>query len=549
MDLEPESKPKRVRPIFWLVLALSACAHLVGVGASLIVAGPPRADGIMLVEHHPVRFVHLRAPSEALRAKGAEGAFGKRDAPKRGGSHLDALLRERGSIHRSFLMGTGGLGGELKGALGGVTGLEIGDAIGMGGLGVRGSGAGGAGRGRGALGAASGESGSIAFDSGGADARGTISGVAPGSSAPLGRALHRARVQIDPMRAGASDDNADFNAFLRFLSSWSDRASTPKEFRPTDVRARTFVHVSAATGEPIAGAAVRVSDPKTHASIWEGVTYGDGTAVFYPRSPMNDEHTLEVAADFEHTTKIGTVERGGEVTIVLDREAPSDTKVPIDVVLLIDTTGSMGDEIARIKETLLVMTEKVNKLEHPIDLRYGAVLYRDHGDDYVTKKLPFTGDVRAFSRALRAIEAGGGGDGPESLNQGFADAVNLDGWRARSAKLIFLIADAPPHLDYPRDEPYWVTMKAAEARGIRVHAVAASGLDSFGSLVFRQIAQYTRGKFIFIQYGATIEASAASHGVASQVESNNLDEILYREIRREVVGWGRGPSLHAEKST
>src|SRR5207244_1775467 len=151
----------------------------------------------------------------------------------------------------------------------------------------------------------------------------------------------------------------------------------------------------------------------------------------------------------------------------------------------------MSDEIARIKETLLVMTEKVKKLEHPIDLRYGAVLYRDRGDDYITKKIAFTEDVQAFSGALRSIEAGGGGDGPESLNQGLAEAVKLDGWRARSAKVIFLIADAPPHLDYAQDTPYWTTMKLAHAHGIRVHAVAASGLDPFGSLVFRQIAQYT----------------------------------------------------------
>src|SRR5690606_116710 len=103
--------------------------------------------------------------------------------------------------------------------------------------------------------------------------------------------------------------------------------------------------------------------------------------------------------------------------------------------------------------------------------------------------------------ALRTITAGGGGDFPESLNQGLAQAVAGVAWRRTAAKVVFLIADAPPHTDYQDDIPYGESLKDALARGVRIHAVAASGLDPFGSLVFRQTAQYTRGRFIFIEYG------------------------------------------------
>jgi len=64
-------------------------------------------------------------------------------------------------------------------------------------------------------------------------------------------------------------------------------------------------------------------------------------------------------------------------------------------------------------------------------------------------------------------------------------------------------------------------------------------------LVFRQIAQYTRGRFIFIEYGEDIAASAEAHGVKAAVEANNLDDILLREIRREIDGWGRPGSTAA----
>ena len=79
---------------------------------------------------------------------------------------------------------------------------------------------------------------------------------------------------------------------------------------------------------------------------------------------------------------------------------------------------------------------------------------------------------------------------------------------------------------------------AAAHRGIRVHTVAASGLDDRGSYAFRQIAQLTRGQFIYIEYGSAA-ASAADHGVRGPTSSNNLDDILYGRIRAEIDGYGK----------
>ena len=104
---------------------------------------------------------------------------------------------------------------------------------------------------------------------------------------------------------------------------------------------------------------------------------------------------------------------------------------------------------------------------------------------------------------------------------------------------VALVADAPPHMDYQGDVTYGRSALAALHKGIRIHTVAASGLDDHGSLVFRQTAQLSQGKFIFIEYGSSA-ASAADHGVRGQVASNNLDDILYREIEAEVTGWGEG---------
>ena len=348
------------------------------------------------------------------------------------------------------------------------------------------------------------------------------------------------------LKAGSTDDNADLDAYRAFVEEWTAPGRLHAAFDTLDISdARTLV-VTDPVGRPVPGAQVSVTDLATDTLVWTGTTYGDGTAPWYPhlRAGLLGEPDVDGSMGYAvqaHHDGVFTTQMVGArddvVRLTLDESATGPTKV--DVVFLIDTTGSMGDEIHRIKSTLLSTTAKVRGLDRDVDLQYGAVLYRDLGDEYVTRAHPLTGDIQGFDGALQGIQANGGGDGPESLNQGLAVAVDTMDWREDSAKLVFVVADAPPHMDYQGDVTYGRSALAALHKGIRIHTVAASGLDDHGSLVFRQTAQLSQGKFIFIEYGSTA-ASAADHGVRGQVASNNLDDILYREIEAEVTGWGEG---------
>jgi hypothetical protein len=253
---------------------------------------------------------------------------------------------------------------------------------------------------------------------------------------------------------------------------------------------------------------------------------------------------VEVSSGVEHQT-LRWNGASPTLTVRLAGERPVPSPLRLDVGILLDTTGSMGDEMARVKATLLEVTKKAKALGREVDLRWGAVLYKDidAGEPYVTMRHPFTADATAFQAALASVEAGGGGDEAESVNQGLAEAVGRLDWRPDAAKLLFLVADAPPHMDYDGDVPYGTSLLAAIAAGIRIHTVAASGLNAFGTLVFRQAAQLTRGNFVFIEYGDAA-SSAAAHGVAGRVASNNLDDILFRAIQAEIEGYGR-PSVPA----
>lgn len=209
--------------------------------------------------------------------------------------------------------------------------------------------------------------------------------------------------------------------------------------------------------------------------------------------------------------------------------------VTLEVLFLLDTTGSMADEIAQIQRTLLAITEKIRRMPGQPRIRYGMVLYRDRGDEYVTRRFGFTEDVQAFDQALRAVRAAGGGDMPESMNLGLYAAVDQMAWSPNALRLAFLVADAPPHTDYAQDVPYPGTLRRAVEKGIKIYPTAASGLDARGSYVMRQIAQFTGAKFLFIEYGQ----SGASHGIGGSYDTNNLDDLVLRIVKSELAHYAK----------
>jgi len=344
-----------------------------------------------------------------------------------------------------------------------------------------------------------------------------------------------------PLKAGSTDDNAEFSEFLKFFSSWSDRPETAGKADLLDVRDRRFIKVVDAQGRLVPTARVSVGDETADKAVWAATTYGDGRAPFYPRlSPGAAKLLVEASANGQRAR--ASWDGASDVTLTLQADKPAAATIQLDVLFAIDTTGSMQDEIDRIKTSLAAVTQKLQGLKMEFDLRYSAVLFRDLGDAYVTRTYPFTSDLGAFAQALQAVNAGGGGDLPESVNQALAEAVRAD-WRPGAAKVLFLIGDAAPHMDYQGDVPYGQSLKAAVARGVRIHSVAASGLDPLGTFVWRQIAQFTRGRFIFIEYGGSVAATAESHGVTGAVKSNNLDDIIFEQIRDELAYWGKdGPA-------
>ena len=118
----------------------------------------------------------------------------------------------------------------------------------------------------------------------------------------------------------------------------------------------------------------------------------------------------------------------------------------LDVVFLIDATGSMDWALIAVKERVRDMMEWVRELV-PI-ARFGVVAYRDVDDpEFVTRIQPLTFSTIKLERFLGPLHGVGGGSLRESVFVGMQTAVRDSGWRSSGKRLIILIGDAPPHRD------------------------------------------------------------------------------------------------------
>ncbi|MCP5307197.1 MAG: VWA domain-containing protein [Chromatiaceae bacterium] len=218
--------------------------------------------------------------------------------------------------------------------------------------------------------------------------------------------------------------------------------------------------------------------------------------------------------------------------------AAAPQRARLDLVFLIDATGSMGDEIGKLKTTLRAIAGEVAQLPSRPDTCFGLVAYRDRGDAFLVRRHDFTNDLGSFQSVLDALQANGGGDYPEAMNEALHETVHRMSWRGTGAtRMVVLLADAPPHLDYGGPQ-YDDDMMAALGKGIKVFSVGASGLDKQGEYVQRQIAQYTGGRFVFLTYrDANRPASGPGRETVHDVSNysvQTLDRLIVRLVSEEL---------------
>ncbi len=169
----------------------------------------------------------------------------------------------------------------------------------------------------------------------------------------------------------------------------------------------------------------------------------------------------------------------------------------LDLVFLLDTTGSMSGELRAAKERVRQIAKALEEANPDDTLRVGVVAYRDRTDDYITKVSALDADIEVSFRFLAGLKAQGGGDGPEDVLSGLHASIHDVGWSTDSGvqRQVFLIGDAPPHLDYSGH--YDADTLLAQAREQRVvfHAIGCRSLSGSGMQFFRKVAFETEGRY------------------------------------------------------
>ena len=227
-------------------------------------------------------------------------------------------------------------------------------------------------------------------------------------------------------------------------------------------------------------------------------------------------------------------------TVKADEPAkPATVRPEVEVVFCLDTTGSMGGLISAAKQKIWAISNQIASGTPTPNVKIGLVAFRDRGDAYITKIIDLTDDLDAIHGQLMSFQAQGGGDFPESVNQALHESVTKITWSKdkKTLKMIFLVGDAPPHMDYADDVKYTETCKLAVANDIIINTVQC-GNHAETKKYWQEICHLAEGSYVQIDAkGGPIVAIATPF-------DDDLAKIN-KEISRKTLVFG-SPEMQAK---
>jgi len=183
----------------------------------------------------------------------------------------------------------------------------------------------------------------------------------------------------------------------------------------------------------------------------------------------------------------------------------SQSKPRIEVCFVLDTTGSMGGLIEGAKQKIWSIANEMISAQPTPELKLGLIGYRDRGDEYVVKSFGLTDDIDAIYGHLREFQAGGGGDAPESVNEALAEAIHKMPWSGDSKvlKIIFLVGDAPPHMDYPNGPKYPDLCRKAAKKDLIINTIQCGEMAETKP-IWQEIAKMSEGSYVGISQSGNV---------------------------------------------
>lgn len=338
------------------------------------------------------------------------------------------------------------------------------------------------------------------------------------------------------LTAGEWDDNAEWERWNKLLQSHEGAEYQPYwnffDFRRLEVKVT-------AGGRPVADAVVTMREGDGQDG-WMARTNAAGVAYLFPmlfeEQGGNVKYGLTVEAG-QQKKQFENVElkSSREMEVKLDQAHQQPNAV--DLMLVVDTTGSMSDELEFLEAELKDVVNRVaDDNNGQLDIRISPNFYRDVHDDYTVRPFPFTRDIDKAVGQIADQSAKGGGDFPEAVEEALEDAIEDHEWSEEAlARLMFLVLDAPPHHEGKVVKQLkQLTTRAAE-EGIRIIPIASSGVDIQTEHLMRYLATATGGTYIFLTDHSGVGNGHLKPAVG-EYEVRALNDLMVDVISRYVRG-------------
>ncbi|MEL7545214.1 MAG: VWA domain-containing protein [Pseudomonadota bacterium] len=341
-------------------------------------------------------------------------------------------------------------------------------------------------------------------------------------------------VQSGLLTAGDYDDVLNPDLYKAYLDKVLQGSLGELDLPFVDANQRIEIQIIDRLGKavPLAKISLRDADGKP---VFPLRTGADGKAYLFPNYDEL-EPGMVVTASVDGSRPISqplsdaVIETGGILTfdLSLDRAVPQK----LDLLLTLDATGSMSDEMQYLQAELVAILDRVRSRQPDLDIRAGFIVYRDDGDDYVVREVAFSNDLDAFKTALGDQAAQGGGDMPEAMHEALGRGLDFE-WRDDAVKINLLVADAPPHNRHI--EASWKSGLISRSRGIHIVSLAASGIDDRAEFMMRALSQLTNARYLFLTDDSGVGLPHAEPTVDCYVVTR-LDQLVERVVASLVTG-------------
>jgi Mg-chelatase subunit ChlD len=226
----------------------------------------------------------------------------------------------------------------------------------------------------------------------------------------------------------------------------------------------------------------------------------------------------------------------------------------VEVVFVLDTTGSMGGLIHAAKEKIWSIASTLAQAQQTPEISMGLVAYRDRGDAYVTRVFDLNRDLDSLYAQLMDFAADGGGDGPEAVNEALEAAIERMSWSTdqNTYRVVFLVGDAPPHMDYQDDVKYPQIVAAAAAKGIVVNTIQCGSMSDTVA-PWRHIASLGGGRYFTVEQSGGAVAietpfDAKIAALSAQLDGTRLYYGSVEQQREMEIKVGATARLNEEAS-